>query len=133
MEKERNVIKFGQVWKAVKDYQISESWSFQKDCVILFNSRVVVVNTPVRGATHFHILLLNSKGLDERLSPNLEKMEKEKEGFGITIEIKKFRECFVKDDNQSISFDNADAAMLWEEILVHTLTKEADDARARTV
>lgn len=133
MKEHESKMEFGQVWNAIKDYQITESWSLQKNSVIPCGTRIVTLRPPVFGKKYFGILLLNSKGLDERLSPDLLKMEKEKEGFGIAVEIKKFRECFVLDENQSILFDNENTAIFWREILEHMPPAKAKDPRARTI
>jgi len=132
MFRKEKKIKFGQVWKAIKNYEITEWWSPQKGCSIPKGTRIVILNDPVQSATHLDIMLLNSKGLDEKLSPNLAKMEKEKEGFGVTVELKKFSDCFRLDDNQEITFDNSDAAEFWKTILEHTFSKAARDAVLRT-
>lgn len=119
MKKEKNKIKFGQVWKATKDYHITEWWSPQKNLIIPKETRVVALGPPVWGKKYFDILLLSSKDLDDKLTPNLEKMEEEKEGFGVSVEIVKFKECFTLDADQTILFDNHDAAVFWKEIREH--------------
>ena len=106
-------IKFGHVWKAMKDYKIEEEWSLQKDCIIPKNTRVVVLSAPVYGATGFCIMPLTSKGLDKQLVPNLKQMEIEKEGFGVSVNIEYFKRNFVLDENQTIEFDNIDAEKFW--------------------
>ena len=130
---QKDKIKFGQVWIAVKDYLIDEQWSLQKGSVIPKEARVVVVAPPPWRKKIFGILILNSKGLDERLSPNLAKMEEEKEGFGVDVVMGKFEDCFVLDENQSIAFDSQDTATFWKTILAHTSSDEGKDALARTV
>ena len=110
----RTGIIFGQVWKATKDYKILEEWSQQKGCVIPRNTRVVVLNTPICGALGFNIMPLVSKGLDKRLMPNLEQMKREKEGFGVSVNIEYFKRNFILDKNQTIEFDNTDAETFWK-------------------
>jgi hypothetical protein len=117
---EKNIA-FGKVWKAVKDYRITEPYSEQYNCVIPKNTRVVVLHTPRRdsGALGFDIMPLTSKGLDKKLVPNLKQMELNKEGFGIIVLFRKFEEYFVLDEDQEIAFDNTDATEFWQKIVMH--------------
>ncbi len=107
-------IKFGQVWKAIKNYKVPELWSPQKGCVIPKDTRVIVLNSPINGALGFTIMPLISKGLDKRLYPNLKQMEFLKEGFGVSVNIEYFKKYFVLDENQAIEFDNSDAEIFWK-------------------
>lgn len=117
-----NDIKFGQVWKAIKNYKIPESWSDQKDCIIPKGTRIVILNSLVKGAMGFHIMPLTSKGLNKKLVPNLKQMEYLKEGYGISVNKEYFKRYFIIDTDQEITFDNADAKEFWETIKAHQLT-----------
>ena|SRR3989338_1472430 len=108
-------IKFGQVWKAVKDYKIT-MYSEHTNCVIPKGTRVVVLNTPVPEAIGFSIMPLTSKGLDKKLIPNLEQMELHKEGFGVVVNKEYFKRKFILDDNQEIVFDSDDASKFWKKV-----------------
>jgi len=113
---ESSTIEFGQVWKAIRDYKIT-IYSHQKGCVIPKDTRVVVLNTPMPEAIGFNIMPLTSKSLDERLVPNLERMELRKEGFGVTVTIEYFKRHFILDGNQKIEFDSTDASLLWNQLI----------------
>ena len=110
-------IKFGQVWKAVKDYKIT-MYSEHTNCVIPKGTKIVVLNTPVPEAIGFHIMPLTSKGIDKKLIPNLRQMELHKEGFGVVVNKEYFKRRFILDDNQEIKFDSDDASKFWKEISV---------------
>lgn len=116
--KTKSGIKFGQVWKAKEDYKITIH-SRQEGCVIPKDTRIVVLNTPEWSAKGFDIIPLTSKGLDRRLVPDLKQMEKDKEGFGVTITIEYFKKKFVLDKDQTIAFDNNDASEFWKRIVKH--------------
>jgi len=109
-------IKFGQVWRATRDFRIS-IYSPQKACIIPKGTKIVVLHTPINGAIVFNIMPLISKGLDERLVPNLKNMETKKEGFGVLVNIEYFKRWFVLDENQKVEFDNKDAADFWRNII----------------
>lgn len=115
-------IAFGQVWKTIKDYRITEPYSEHYNCVIPKDTRIVVLSIPRSdsGALGFYIMPLTSKGLDKKLVPNLRQMELNKEGFGVIVLFKEFTEYFVLDENQEIVFDNTDAAEFWQKIVKHT-------------
>ena len=112
-----NRIKFGQVWKLVKDFPIREKWSVQRGCVIPKGRRVVVLNDPVSGASVFGVLILNSKGLSGKLVPNLKQIYQRKEGFAVLVDIRRFLKYFVKDKNRKIIFDHADSRKFWKDIV----------------
>jgi hypothetical protein len=109
-------IKFGQVWKAVKDYKIT-MYSTHTNCVIPKGARVVVLNTPMPEAIGFSIMPLTSKNIDKKLVPNLKQMELHKEGFGVVVNTEYFKKRFVLDDDQKIEFNSGDSAEFWEKII----------------
>lgn len=113
-------IRLGQVWKATKDYEITEPYSEHLGCIIPKDTRVVVLHTLRRGAKGFLIMPLTSKNLDKKLVPDLKQMEFNKEGFGILVLTKDFLKYFILEKDQTLNFDNADASQLWKKIIEHT-------------
>jgi hypothetical protein len=116
----KNKILFGQVWKAISDYRIIELYSKHQGCIMPRSTRVVVLNTPRRGANGFYVLPLISRNLDKRLSPDLKQMDLNKEGFGVLVLTNKFLKSFSLDKDQKIDFDNTNAAQFWKTIVEHT-------------
>jgi hypothetical protein len=113
-------IRLGQVWKAIKDYTITEPYSEHRGCIIPKDTRVVILHTLRRGAQGFYIMPLTSKNLDKKLVPDLKQMALNKEGFGVLVLNKNFFKYFILDKNQTLDFDNADAGQLWKRIIEHT-------------
>lgn len=113
-------IRLGQVWKATRDYEISESYSEYQGCIIPKGTRVVVLHTLRRDAQGFSIMPLTSKNLDKKLVPDLNQMELHKVGYGILVITKIFLKNFVLEKDQTLNFDNTDAAELWRRIIEHT-------------
>lgn len=113
-------IRLGQVWKAKKDYEITEPYSEHLGCIIPKDTRVVVLHTLRRDAKGFLIMPLTSKNLDKKLVPDLKQMELSKEGFGVLVLTEIFLKYFILDKDQTQNFDNADAAQLWKKIIEHT-------------
>ena len=75
----------------------------------------MVLHDPIPGAKGFSIMPLSSKNIHESLIPNSKRMELLKEGFGITVLIKKFTKYFTHDRKQKVTFDNAGARRFWKE------------------
>ena len=107
-------IKSNQVWKAIKDYCIIEPYSDQRGCVIPSGTRIIVLQDPPPGAEALHIMPLSSKGIDERLIPNMKKIFDQKTGFGVLLSKKNFLEYFELDINQIMSFDNQEIEKFWK-------------------
>jgi len=105
-------VRKGQVWKAVDDFKMT-FFGFE-GCVIPKSTRIVIVSVPIFLLQKFYdIMPLTLKGLDERLIPNIEKMKREKEGYGVPINKHSLKRWFVLDKDQEIKFDNPDAEKFW--------------------
>ena len=105
-------VKIGQIWKAIRDFKMM-FYGFE-GCVIPKGTRVIIISVPIPLLQKFyHIMPLTSKGLDERLLPNIEKMKHEKEGYGVPANKHYFKQYFALDENQEIKFDNLDAEKFW--------------------
>ena len=112
-------IRFGRVWRAVKDYEMPAYSGKQKGCVIPKGTRIVVLNSPPPGATAVHCMCIDTDGLDSSLLPNLRMMEYLKEGFGVTIGLDGLQTDFVLDEDQSVEFSHEDSRIFYQRILEH--------------
>ena len=76
------------------------------------------MSTPIPFLQKFYnIMPLTSEGLDKRLFPNIEKMKREKEGYGVPVNTNHLKQWFVLDDDQEIKFDNPDAEKFWRFVI----------------
>ena len=111
-----NSIKLGQVWKAIDNFKVT-FYGFE-GCVIPKGTRIVIMSTPIPFLQKFYnIMPLTSEGLDKRLFPNIEKMKREKEGYGVPVNTNHLKQWFVLDDDQEIKFDNPDAEKFWRFVI----------------
>jgi len=115
IEKKPNVnVNFCQVWRAVKDYKITEWYSPQLNCILPKGVRVVILNDPPLEATTVGVMPLTSKGLDKKLL--FDKKQKYYEGYAVIMNLENLKKYFVLDVNQKIEFDNEDAKEFWNMI-----------------
>ena len=107
-----NRVKMGQIWKAMHDFKVT--FTGFEGCIIPKDTRVVVISIPFPIIQSFyHVMPLTTYGLDERLLPNIDKMKREKEGYGVPVDKHCFKRSFTIDENQKIVFDNPDVEKFW--------------------